>query len=89
MMLPPWNKILRALPPFVVIRSNHDGGSGRSLDQVSLLFRWQKQDGEKHERRLCSILPTGMVAAIHWAVALLLVESSMAHEGHLPVQSSV
>ncbi|KAF8674824.1 hypothetical protein HU200_047953 [Digitaria exilis] len=50
MMSPPWNKILRALPPFVVIRSNHNGGPGRSLDQVSLL-RWQKQDGEKHEKK--------------------------------------
>ncbi|KAF8727985.1 hypothetical protein HU200_018558 [Digitaria exilis] len=50
MMSPPWNKILQALPPFVVIRSNHDGGSGRSLDQVSLLLRLQKQDGEKHEK---------------------------------------
>ncbi|KAF8705672.1 hypothetical protein HU200_030866 [Digitaria exilis] len=50
MMSPPWNKILQALPPFVVIRSNHDGGPGRFLDQVSLLLRWQKQDGEKHEK---------------------------------------
>ncbi|KAF8701451.1 hypothetical protein HU200_033617 [Digitaria exilis] len=50
MMSPPWNKILRALLPFVVIRSNLDGGPGRSLDQVSLLLRWQKQDGEKHEK---------------------------------------
>ncbi|KAF8694135.1 hypothetical protein HU200_038465 [Digitaria exilis] len=52
MMLPPWNKILRALPPFVVIRSNPDGGPGRSLDQVSLLLRWQKQDGEKHVKEV-------------------------------------
>ncbi|KAF8762840.1 hypothetical protein HU200_009022 [Digitaria exilis] len=50
MMSLPWNKILRAFSSFVVIRSNHDGGPGRSLDQVSLLLRWQKQDGEKHEK---------------------------------------
>ncbi|KAF8765975.1 hypothetical protein HU200_008017 [Digitaria exilis] len=50
MISPPWNKILRALPRFVVIRSNHDGGPVRSLDLVSLLLRWQKQDGERHEK---------------------------------------
>ncbi|KAF8714027.1 hypothetical protein HU200_028019 [Digitaria exilis] len=50
MMSPPWNKILRALPPFVVIRSNHDGGPGRTLDLVSPLLRWQKQDRERHEK---------------------------------------
>ncbi|KAF8765326.1 hypothetical protein HU200_008701 [Digitaria exilis] len=49
-MSPPWNKILRALHRFVVIRSNHDGGPVRSLDLVSLLLRWQKQDGERHEK---------------------------------------
>ncbi|KAF8664755.1 hypothetical protein HU200_054477 [Digitaria exilis] len=46
----PWNKILRALPRFVVIRSNHDGGPVRILGLVSLLFRWQKQEGERHEK---------------------------------------
>ncbi|KAF8690141.1 hypothetical protein HU200_041381 [Digitaria exilis] len=50
MMSSPWNKILRALPRFVVIRSNHDGGPVRSLDLVSLLLWWQKQDGERHEK---------------------------------------
>ncbi|KAF8720072.1 hypothetical protein HU200_024845 [Digitaria exilis] len=49
MMLPPWNKILRALLCFVVIRSNYDGSPMRSLDLVYLV-RWQKQDGERHEK---------------------------------------
>ncbi|KAF8660837.1 hypothetical protein HU200_057427 [Digitaria exilis] len=50
MISPPWNKILRALPRFVVIRSNHDGGPTRTLDLVSLLLRWQKQNGERCEK---------------------------------------
>ncbi|KAF8682055.1 hypothetical protein HU200_045515 [Digitaria exilis] len=50
MMSPSWNKILRALPRFVVIRSNYDGGPVRTLDLVYLLLRWQKQYGERHEK---------------------------------------
>ncbi|KAF8762308.1 hypothetical protein HU200_009608 [Digitaria exilis] len=50
MMLPPWNKTLRTLPCFVVIRSNHDGGPVRTLGPVSLLLRWQKQEGGKYEK---------------------------------------
>ncbi|KAF8726701.1 hypothetical protein HU200_019168 [Digitaria exilis] len=50
MMSLPWNKILEALPRFVVIRSNHDGGPVRTLGLVSLLLQWQEQEGERHEK---------------------------------------
>ncbi|KAF8661168.1 hypothetical protein HU200_057278 [Digitaria exilis] len=50
MMSPPWNKIFRALPYFVMIRSNHDGGPMRTLGLVSLVLRWQEQEVETHEK---------------------------------------
>ena len=50
MMSPPWNKILRVLLRFIVIRSNHDGGPVRTLGLVSLLLRWQEQEGGRHEK---------------------------------------
>ncbi|KAF8781282.1 hypothetical protein HU200_000604 [Digitaria exilis] len=52
MMSPPWNKILRALPPFVVIRSNHDGGPGRSLDQVLFFFGGRSKMGRNTRKKI-------------------------------------
>ncbi|KAF8720342.1 hypothetical protein HU200_023840 [Digitaria exilis] len=51
MMSSPWNKLLRALLRFIVIRSNHDGGLVRTLGLVYLLLWWQKQEGERHEKK--------------------------------------
>jgi hypothetical protein len=52
MVLPPWNNFLRSLFRFIVVKSGHDEGLGRiSFRSVFLVFQWQKEEEERHQKK--------------------------------------